>query len=322
VASNSYINPFMLSIEPGKKRKHHSEGMKDVKRQEINNEGYAKEIGSGTDETGYGENDKDKAPWMKNLHQFLSGPDSMNPDMKNMPGNPYYSYTSSGYSYYGMIRRAVIETVKEKVRNALDRAKKEGIIDKDQSIFDVKIDIPGVGPVTYDQLTEAMAEKALKILNKMISEKHKTKSEESEGALGSDKLPDLGLGGLGNVGGPGGSEGSSLGGASEGGDPAAELDEALNALQQLNASFNLNIKTGKGNKQQFPISGETDEKHKKRKMVEQLSKDEEEEVEFYKTQHEPNLESKPYIQDGNGNTNPEQAFANDPMWNNVYMWMG
>lgn len=89
--NNLYLTiklPYGLKCR-NRKRLYHSQGLKDLKREELNEEGYSKEIGSGTDETGFGEYDKNKAPWMKNLHQYLSGPDSMNPDMKNMPGNPH-----------------------------------------------------------------------------------------------------------------------------------------------------------------------------------------------------------------------------------------
>jgi len=317
MANKSYINLLMLNIVPNKKRKFHSEQMKDVKRIETNNEGYSKEIGSGVEEIGYGENDKDKCLWMKNLHQYLSGPDSMNPDMRNMPGNPHSTLPHFGNAcYYRFIRQAVIETMKEKVRHALDRAKKEGLIKEDQDIFDVQIDIPGVGLVTYDQLTETLSEKALIILNKMIANKHKekVKLEKTKTEPKSDlTMPEF-------------EELTQTQGLQEKTKPEedqslADLNKALDSLNQVNAFLNNSLKTGKNKKLQFPISGETDNKHKKRRMVEQLSKDEEEEVEFYKTQYDPSQETKPYIQEGSGNENPEQAFAGTPMWNEVFMWM-
>lgn len=204
--------------------------------------------------------------------------------------------------------------MKEKVRNALNRAKEEGVIAEDQDIFDVEIDIPGIGLVTYEELTESMAELALDILNKMIANKSKFKEKE-EFKGGFDDLfkspeeePE--------------SQSSEETESSKSEDASLEeLNEALENLSNLKASLKVPVKFSKNTKLRFPPSGETNERHKKRKMVEQLSKEEEEETEFYKTQYEPNLETKPYIQDGSGNQNPEQAFSGTPMWNSMFMWM-
>jgi len=260
--------------------------------------------------------------------------DRLNPNMKNMQGNPYSAYDiaygSSLLTPYGILKRAVKDTLKDQVFRKLDQLKELGKIPPEASIYtDVLLQIPGIPQgVTPDQLTDAMAEQALEMLKKQESEARASAPKDTEN--GEDTAtPPAPAAGMPPTGGltpsPAAAAGAPAPVAAPGQPPASpELDSALGDLSSLigagpKATSRSVVKISR---ERFVPSGETDIKHQKRKLVEQLSKDEEEETEFHKTQYEPNKETKPYLTQGNGNDNPEGAFANNPMAANVYFWQG
>jgi len=319
--------PSRLNIVPTlkphiKKRVNLTEGLKDVKHNIQPDEGGYGErsIGSDTDEVGYGEHDKNKAQWLKGLQDHTTGLDGMNPDMKHMQGNPYAEFDTASVTPYGLLKKAVKDTFKDQVFRKLDQLKELGKIPPEASIYeDVVLQVPGVPEgVTPSQLTDAMAEQVLEILNKAESDARAAGAKSGEGnAQPGDQSPaSPPMGGAPAV--PPAGEMPPAGGQT---DP--NLDAALGDLEGLLGGTPPVPKAASAvhfSRERFVPSGETDIRHQKRKMVEQLSKDEEEETEFHKTQVEPNKETKPYLQTGNGNDNPEGAFAGDAMKSNVFFW--
>lgn len=198
---SSYISPVLTVKPTDKKRRFHSEGMKDVKRQDINNEGYSKEKGSGTDDVSFGEDNKDRAPWLGAIHD-THGPNSVMTDKQNwmdgMPGQPYNTFTSMGVTMNVMVwlKKAVKDTFQEQIRRALSRLKEEGKIPPEASLDSIGIKLPS-GVVTIDKLSDDLAEQAMKELatnpeGSLVMPKAKEPPAEA-GAPPVPPMGDLGL---------------------------------------------------------------------------------------------------------------------------------
>lgn len=305
----SYINTALIPTPSvtKKKKQHSTDGHKDVKVSIQPDDGYgARSIGGDTDETGYGENNKNKAEWLRGLQDYSHGPDSLNPDVRQIP---VMSLDASLNTIHGFKKSALKKFLREQIERGIDFLKEKGKIPDDKSSYkDVLLTLENGQKITIDAITDQIAEEALKVLNKEIASA--SKEAPAEGTPDAEAAP--------------------------GQAAPDDFDGIMDELDSLAAANQAAIKTGASYHEttlndvnaphngpkpsRFVPPGETRADHKKRTMVEQLSKDEENEVEFHKTQIEPNEESKPYLQDGNGGDNPEQGFAGTPMYNNVFMW--
>lgn len=225
---HSFVSPQLpiLTIDKTKPRQNHTEGLKKVYHSEINDEGYTKEIGSATGETGYGDDNQNRLPGINNLDTNLHGPDGVIRDtqnwMGNMSGSPYSSYPSLGAVMHinTLTRMAVQDSFKEQLRRALSRLKENGTIPEEVSIDEVKVNIPGHGEMSIDQLSEELAKVALETLKQKESETPaKEEGVEAPEASGSPKL-DMGT--------PFGEQPEPTGAAPDSNSP---IDNALGALE-------------------------------------------------------------------------------------------
>lgn len=239
---HSFVSPQLpiLTIDKTKPRKDHTEGLKKVYHSEINDEGYTKEIGSATGETGYGENNKNRLPGITNIDNSLHGPDGVIRDtqnwMGNMSGSPYSSFTNLGSitGVNAIIRRAVQDSFKEQLRRAISRLKENGTIPEEVSVDQVKVNIPGHGEMTVEQLSEELAKIALETLKQKEAETP-AKPEEA----GAPEAPTM------DMGSPFGETPPPTGAAPNANSP---IDNALGALESaagtVGAASFLNLKVG------------------------------------------------------------------------------
>ena len=195
-------------------KKNHNSGMKQTSHHQKNVDGYSKEIGSDTDETGYGEGNVNRPDYITTM-QGLSGDHSVYRDHQNwaanMPGNPHSMITDFGsiFGINSLIKQAVVDSYKEQLRRVLSRLKKGGKIPEGTSLDEVKIDIPGRGPMTLHDMSEELARQALKVVIPLTSDLTSTESTEPDTAASAaedQQLPDLGeldqaMGGLASLGG-------------------------------------------------------------------------------------------------------------------------
>jgi len=307
VGNSSYLNFGLLPVSPGKKkRQHQSEGMKDIKNTDHPDAGYGvREISTDTEEVGFGENRKNMLPGAKNVADaILGGPDSLNPQVVQWPRFTDTSmYTRAAVSHRAILRKVLAAKYLDQVRTVLNDMQAKGLIPEGVSpLTGINITLADGTKVTPAELSEQQAQEALKILMEQNAEK--PAPEETPAA------PPV----------PGGAPAVPGAPVPESG-PLAGLAAATQDMQGLlggQAAARVPYKTAK--KERFPLGGEIDVNHQERKMPEQMSKDEEDEVSFNKTHYEPNRDTKPYLQQGNGNDNAETAFAGDPMWSNTFCW--
>lgn len=292
---STYI-ALMITPKVKKRTVNQNESFKDTKTYETNKDVCGGDIDLGDDTK------SDLGEFSKYLRDMNAGPNSfmLHEPLKDFPG--VYPVPSVA-SLNTLMVKVAVEGLRTELMKALNRA-----IEKKEITGS-----PTLSKITYkgqdfniNNLPEQLVNDIINDINKGNFEDIKlegpTSGEDKNGTddLGAEKPEDAGL--LGNT------------------EEASSDEPAGGSLDELNKSLEGLTKASSSKKQKrpsggyFPINMEQYGEDYISQPEQTDNKQEVKESHQYKVEKEPNMESKPYIQDGNGKDNPEAAFMQDSFY--------
>ena len=307
---STYIT-LLIAPKVKKPRTHQNESFKDTKHYDVNKDVYGQDIDLGDDAK------SDLGEFSKYLRDMNSGTNSflLHEPLKDFPG--VYPVPAVA-SLNSIMVKVAVEGLRTELMKALNRSVEKGELQGSPTLS--KINYKGQD---YDinTLPEQMVNDIIKDVNDGKFDEIKLEGPTAEEGKAEDKegkAKDK----EGEAGGLGLPEPKAEGGIFGANPPPEQgggLDELNQAIEGLGKAAAVEVKKRPAGGY-FPINFEQYGEDYVSQPEQTDNKQEVKESGRYKKEIEPNMESKPYIQDGNFKDNPEAAYLQDSFYATHYFF--